>query len=281
MYLYNFLSKLKILYFILIYLILTFLFVFEAIITPHLNYALDFVDYGGTFRYQSFLIGSQTISLYWLAHFIGIICMILMCVYRAKKYLINNFLAILTAIFLAVFGYIGAKLLYIIENWNYFLKNGVSINGVSFFGTVFFIPIIIPIIGRIFKKDPKEYLDYCTPAGLVMLTCIRTGCFMNGCCRGITLWIFNRPVIIPAQLIECVLDLILLSIILQLETQQKYKGKLYIIFMGGYGILRFFVEFIRNTPKNIIFLSHAQLFSICCIVISFIALLTEIDCKDY
>lgn len=112
------------------------------------------------------------------------------------------------------------------------------------------------------KKKPFAFLDYCTPAGILMLISIRTGCFLKGCCHGLTFWVNSRPVIIPSQLIECALDLILLDTIFRLERKEKYKGKLYLFFMGGYGALRFFVEFIRDTPKDVFYLSHGQWFSI-------------------
>lgn len=263
----KFFSVQKAWYYAVLYVLFVFIFLIEALVTPHLNYVIPFVDYGGTFKYPYLQIGEVSISLYWSAHIFGIICMMLMCFYRSKKYQISSNVAIITTFLLAVLGYVGAKILYIFENWKYTLQNGISLNGVSFFGTVFFMPPLIFIMALIFRKKPIEFLDYCTPAGLVMLTCIRTGCFMKGCCHGLTLWIFNRPIVLPSQLIECVLDLILLNIIFNFEKQEKYRGKLYVIFMGGYGILRFLVEFIRDTPKNTFHLSHGQWFSICCVVI--------------
>lgn len=147
------------------------------------------------------------------------------------------------------------------------LENGISLNGVSFFGTVFFMLLVIPLMALALRKKPLEYLDYCTPAGLLMLVCIRVGCFMNGCCHGITIWIMQRPVILPSQLLECTLDLLLLDFLFRAEKRGTYKSSLYFLFMGGYGILRFVVEFTRDTPKDVIGLSHGQWFSICCIII--------------
>lgn len=248
-----------------VYFAISCFFFFEALLTPHLNYAFPFVGYGGTFRYHSIHLGSVSVSLYWLMHGVGVVGMVFMCLHRAPAFGISTPAAVVTAILLAVFGFIGAKILYILENWRHVMEHGISLGGVSFFGTVFFMPLVIPLMGLAFRKKPLEYLDYCTPAGLVMLTCIRTGCFLHGCCGGITFWAFERPVTLPSQLIECTLDLILLSLLLHLE--QRKKGQLYAIFMGGYGALRFFVEFLRNTPKNTLLLSHGQWFSICCMVI--------------
>lgn len=261
--------NIRIKYLAIIYFCFVVIFLSEALVTPHLNYWLPFVGYGGTFRYSSIHIGDISISLYWFSYIVGIIGMVVMCLYRANAYQVKKCSAVLTAVLLAVFGYIGAKILYTLENIEYVMKNGNSLGGVSFYGTVFFMPLVIPLMALAMKKKPSSFLDYCTPAGIVMLTCIRTGCFMKGCCHGLTFWINNRPVTIPSQLIECTLDIILLDIIFRLERNDKYKGKLYLFFMGGYGFLRFFVEFVRDTPKDVLHLSHAQWFSvlsmfICC-----------------
>ncbi len=269
----KFLAKMHIWQISVIFFIFILLFLIEAIITPHLNYTLPFVGYGGTFKYPVLQISGLSVSLYKTAMTVGIAFMILTCLYRAEKFQIKKIVAILTAIMLAIFGYIGAKILYIIENLNYIKAYGITSAGVSFFGTVFFMPIFITFMALLFKKKIIDFLDYCTPSGLVMLTCVRLGCFMNGCCHGKTIWLLNRPVTIPAQLIECLFDILLLEIILRLESHGFFKGKMYALFMGGYGIIRFGVEFIRDTPKNILHLSNGQWFSCYCLIICIIVLL--------
>ena len=264
----------KTLFVSLFFFILALIFLVEALITPHLNYILPFVGYGGTFRYNNYTFFEKKISLYLLTYIIGIVSMMIMCIYRARKYQIRYWLAITVSILLAFFGCLGAKIMYILENYDYASQNKLTFGGMSFFGTLFFMLFIIPIIAIIFKKKPAEFLDYCTPAGLVMLTCVRFGCFLKGCCGGVTYWIMNRPIIVPVQLIECTLDILLLAFLFFIEEKKIYKGKLYFIFIGGYGMYRFFLEMLRNTPKTILLFSHGQCFSIICICIMCIALFT-------
>lgn len=253
---------------IAVYILLVILFLGEALFTPGLNYAFSFVGNGGTFRYSRFQIGDMQLSLYWISYIVGFTGMIMMCIGRAPKYEIARIAAVISAVLLLIFGYAGAKFLYVAEEWNYVQENGLSLSGVSLFGTVFFLPFVIPMLALLFRKSPSLFLDYCTPACLVMIVCIRTGCFLNGCCNGVTLWAMDHPVTIPAQLIECVLDLCLLKWILWKEKDEKNAGMLYFYFMGGYGVLRFFVEFIRDTPKNKCYLSNGQWFSLCAILIA-------------
>jgi phosphatidylglycerol:prolipoprotein diacylglycerol transferase len=255
------------------YALFTLVFLVEALITPSLNYVLPFVSYGGTFRYAHVVLGPVKISMYWLMHGVGILGMIYTCLHRAEKFQLGKAAAVITAVLLAVFGFVGAKLLYLIENWDYVMEYGLSLGGVSFFGTVFFMPLVIPLMALVFHKKPSAFLDYCTPAGIVMLTSIRTGCFFRGCCNGVTLWALNRPITLPSQLVECTLDVFLLDMILRLEAKGKYQGKLYAAFMGGYGLLRFLVECMRDTSKNLLHLSHGQWFSVVCVLIGTVVLL--------
>lgn len=140
----------------------------------------------------------------------------------------------------------------------------------------FFLAILCLFITLLFLYDALfSNLDYSTPAGIIMLACIRCGCFMRGCCHGITIWAASNPLIFPTQLMECTLNLFLLDYILKLERSHKFDKARYIIFMGTYGIIRFFIEFLRDTPKNLCLLSNGQWFSIICIFILLFYLLSK------
>ena len=256
----------------LLFLIVLFFFL-EAMLSKSLNYTFGFIGYGGTFKYSHIKIGGFSLSLYWAAQCTGIIAMIIICLCRRAFCGIGKVKAVLTGILLFVFGFIGAKLLYIAENFKNVLENGLTLGGVSFFGTVFLLPAFMPLIGLAFEVKPGKYLDFCTPAVLLMLSFIRLGCFMNGCCEGISFWFKGRPVTIPVQLLEAALDFALLGIILSLNRAGKYTGRLYFVFMTGYGIFRFILEFIRNTPKTHLGLSNGQWFALISIAVGIIFLL--------
>lgn len=256
----------------LLYTAVMLLFFIDAVRSVDYGYSFPFIGLGGVFKYHYVTLFGRRISLYWAMHAVGLAGMICLCLRRRKRFHVSAGFAVITALLLAVLGYVGAKLLYIAENWSQVMENGLSLNGVSFFGTVFFMPLALPLVAKLARKEPKAYLDYCTPSGLLMLNCIRTGCFLNGCCRGITVQLNCNDVVLPAQLLECVLDLILLEILYAKEKSLP-EGKLYFLFMGGYGLLRFCVEFIRDTPKTLLGLSNGQWFSLICLLIAAVALL--------
>ena len=261
-----------------LYLAAALVFFIDAVRTTDFAYAFPFIGLGGVFKYHYATLFGVRISLYWAMHGIGLLGMILLCLGRRKRFRISSGFAVITALLLAILGYVGAKLLYIAENWRSVMENGLSLNGVSFFGTVLFMPLVLPLIAKLSHKSPKAYLDYCTPSGLLMLTCIRTGCFLNGCCQGIAVHLNGNDVILPAQLLECVLDLILLDLLFSKE-KELLQGKLYFLFMGGYGLLRFAVEFLRATPKTMLGLSNGQWFSLICIVIAAVSFLHPSDSR--
>ncbi len=253
-------------------LALSLVFSLQALTRDSLDYTLPFVRYGGTFRYPDLRIGNFRLSFYWIMMILGTAGMSILLTAGRKDSGIGALKTVITGILLAVFGFIGAKLLYILENFRSVLKNGPDLAGVSFFGTVFFMPAAIPLIALMLRIPRKGFTDFCTPAGLLMLSFIRLGCFMRGCCQGIAVWYGNRPWIVPVQLFECALDLGLLAVLMLPGVKARFRGVLYCLFMGGYGLIRFGLEFLRDTDKTHFGFSNGQLFSTAAVLISAVIL---------
>ncbi len=224
-----------------------------------------FVTNMGTSNVAFIRVGSFSFPIYYSMMIVGMIGMSILCTARRKIVGIKVWQSLLTGVLLAVFGFIGAKILYSIESIKDIIENGFSFGGVSFYGTVFFMPIAIRLMALMFKKESKAFIDFCTPAGLLMLACIRVGCYMEGCCHGITIVVNGLRWMIPVQLIEASLDFLLLFIILRMAAKGILKNYLYVVFMGGYGFIRFALEFIRVNPKMFLGMTEAQLFSLVCI----------------
>ena len=95
-----------------------------------------------------------------------------------------------------------------------------------------------------------------------MIGVMRFGCFLNGCCGGIQAKIFGQRFQWPTQALESIGDFVILLWLLNLEENKETEGKLYPRFLLTYGILRFIIEFLRDTPKDWLYLSHGQWFSL-------------------
>ena len=215
-------------------------------------------------------IGDTRLSLYWMMFAVGAIGIIVLTLLRRKRYGFGIISSVLFSVLTVVLGLTGAKLLYIFENWKSTLESGITLGGVSFFGSVFLIPALMIPCGYLFKLKPKRSLDAVAPCVAVMIGFIRVGCFLNGCCGG---WTTNSGFTWPTQAMESICDFMLLFFLLQLEKKQKFEGWLYPILLTSYSAYRFLIEFLRDTPRTSIGLANGHFFAIAGMIIGAIWLL--------
>ena len=169
-----------------------------------------------------------------------------------------------------IFGIIGSKLLVIMENINVLLKDFSQIKVFLFTGKSIVGGLIGGYIGvRIIKKILKEKIrvgNKITPAIALGMGIGRIGCFLTGCCYGIKTSLpigvdFGDGIPrIPTQLIEMMFCLILFVYFFykQKKNEENSPGILFQKFVFYYFVFRFFIEFIRDTEKNILFFSIYQ-----------------------
>lgn len=85
----------------------------------------------------------------------------------------------------------------------------------------------------------------------------RIGCFLAGCCYGIESEIgffydnamvpgANGVVRFPVQLLEAGCNFVLFFVLYLLFKNEKFKDKLLYVYLGGYAIIRFCMEFLRG-----------------------------------
>lgn len=256
------------------------LFTYEALSAQDLNYDFSFIGFGGTFKYHDLKI--LFIPAYWFMMILGLVINLYISVNQRKRYEYNVTKSLVIPVLFLMVTFIGGKLMYVIENFNTVKDNGIQLNGMSLFGAIFLFPIVTFAVSIFSRIDFAEMLDYCTPFGIVLLSCTRTGCFINGCCGATTIWQDGRPIILPVQLIEVMFDLIILEVCRYIEKTKFESGLMYPVFMILYGTCRFVLEFMRKTPKSILIFSNGQIFAVVCIILG--ALLygyfyKKFDCK--
>lgn len=218
--------------------------------------------------YSTFHVLGYSLPSYWTMFVIGLLTMILINVLRRKKIMFSVGRAVLYTMLLALFSLAGAKLLYAVENWKQFLSNGVTLNGVSFFGSVFLLPVVMYLVCKWRKIPYGAFMDYCSPSLMAMLSILRVGCYLNGCCGGITVPVGEYSTMtVPTQMLECIGDLTILGVLLMVEWHYSGRGLLYPYILVLYGAMRFIVEFFRDTPKDWLYLSHGQWFAMASTVI--------------
>ena len=183
---------------------------------------------------------------------LGAISMVVLTLWRRQQYGLSPLLAICFPLVLLVCGVSGTKLLYYIES------GFTSFNGMSFFGAVFLVLLLMPLAGLLFRLKPLQSLDACAPCVASIIGFMRFGCLCAGCCGGVMCTIGSFPFQWPAQLMEGFGDMLILVLLLRLEQKEEKRGWLYPVFLVAYGVMRFFIEFVRTSPKNMLGFSEGQ-----------------------
>ena len=247
------------------------IFVIEAFTAQHLDYVLPFVGYGGTFADHDLKI--LGIPAYWFMMLCGFTASLWISQEKKDVYGLTKAESWLLPTGFLIVSYIGGKLLYVLENLDSVIAGGISFSGLSLFGAIFTVPVVFILISRSGRLKFSAAMDLCAIFGLLLLSCVRTGCFLNGCCGAKTIWSGLRPIILPVQLIEVVMDLLILEVCFAVERRCPRQGRMYPILMVGYGLCRFFLEFLRKGSETVLGLPSGQVLAIMCATIGLILLI--------
>lgn len=185
---------------------------------------------------------------------------------RRKKFEIKPIFAVLYTLLVTLFSFLGAKLLYTLENLSTVMLYGIKFDGVSLFGAIFTLPLLLFPICKLIKLPYGKFMDYISPSLMLILATLRIGCYISGCCGGVNGF--------PVQIVEAVFDLCIMAFLLIIEksSPEGAKGKLYPYIMALYGVLRFILEFVRDNEKNILYMSNGQIFSLLSVAIGVVLL---------
>lgn len=213
-----------------------------------------------------FSIGPVTIHGYGLMIGIGVLVCIALGVYRAKKTGVMKEEEVLDiAIYGLIVGFLGAKLLYVIVEFEQFIKNPISVLGsegfVAYGGIIFGVLAAI-LYCRTKKISFMECFDLLCPSISIAQGFGRIGCFLAGCCYGRETTSFLGVVfpegcmapagvkLLPTQLFSSAGDFVITAILLWYYKKRKYVGDVGVLYMLLYGVGRFLVEFLRADDRG-------------------------------
>lgn len=178
-----------------------------------------------------------------------------------------------------IFGVIGARIYYVVFFWEMYRDDPLSIfnirqGGLAIYGGVIAAILTCFIFTKIKKISFLKFLDICIPGLIIGQVIGRWGNFMNrevfgGYTDG--LFAMRLPImdvrtrdvslelaehmftdnvnyiqVMPTFLYESVLNLIVFLIMILYRKHKKFQGEITLIYLGGYGIVRFFVEGLRT-----------------------------------
>lgn len=222
-----------------------------------------------------FEIFGKQVSVYMLSALIGVLLVLFFGYKRAEKTGLDEFKMLFATLWAFVGTAIGGHIMYglthfkvmvrffemlfsgEINSWDGFMTGLQYVFG----GSVFYGGLIGAMIAvAIYAKAAHLTTDY-FDIGACMIPLFHTfgriGCFLSGCCYGVESKIgfiyhyspdelANGVRRFPIQLVEAAFNLMLFLLIYHLLKKQKYKGKLILLYLLIYSIIRFILEFFRG-----------------------------------
>lgn len=208
-------------------------------------------------------------ATYGLLILLGAIAGIIVALLRAKRYHQQRDDVLFCALFAGIGVAVGAKLLYLItilpdliQNWNTLMSDtayltSIITGGFVFYGGLIGAIIMLFVYAKRYKIDTFSMLDVFAPAIPLIHAVGRLGCFSAGCCYGKPAdppWgmLFPHSVagpqdipLLPVQLYESGLNLLLFFVLLLLSFKVSKRGALIGIYLASYAVIRFVLEFFR------------------------------------
>jgi len=231
-----------------------------------------------------FKIGPITIYTYGFFVFLGVISGYLVAAREAKRCGIDKNIFSNIAFWTLIWSFLGAKLLYILVEFKYFLKNPLSVirSGFAFYGGIIAGAIALYLLTKKYKIKFMLFADIVAIAIPLGHALGRLGCFFYGCCYGKSTSSFigilfppDSPAgylgvkVIPTQLISSFFLFLLFFSLLALRKKKKFDGQIALYYIVFYSIFRFIIEFFRGDPRGmILFLSTSQFISLILIMVS-------------
>ncbi|MDD4981037.1 MAG: prolipoprotein diacylglyceryl transferase [Candidatus Omnitrophica bacterium] len=182
---------------------------------------------------------------------------------RAKKEGIDPDIIFNFSFIVFIWGIIGARLFYIIENAGYYLKNPLEIimlqrGGLSWFGGLILSIFCAALYLKKKRLAAYKVLDCIVPFVALGQAIGRIGCLLNGCCFGkiSKFGIYFKEydsILIPTQIYSAFILVLIFITLRFLQDKPHKEGKIFFSYLLLYSTKRFFIEFWR-ADNEIIFL---------------------------
>ncbi|UCC95341.1 MAG: prolipoprotein diacylglyceryl transferase [Candidatus Omnitrophota bacterium] len=232
-----------------------------------------------------FEFGPLTIYTYGFFVFLGVVCGYWLAVRAAIREEIDRDIFSHIAFWVILSAFLGAKLLYIVVEFELFLNDPLSTirSGFVFYGGIlagFVFSVVLTAIHRISFFRFADSASIGIPLGHALG---RIGCYFYGCCYGISidspyciLFPPDSPAgllgerVIPTQLISAFFLCVLFLALLCIQWKKKFHGQVFLAYLILYGVFRFIIEFFRADPRGeILSLSTSQAISVVLVGLGF------------
>ncbi|MGE5559569.1 MAG: prolipoprotein diacylglyceryl transferase [Chloroflexota bacterium] len=202
-------------------------------------------------------IGRINIYSWGVAFAIAFIAGLLLSLRAARRRGVNDDRIFDLVIIVAISGLLGARLLYVALEWQYYAGDVLGMlsfweGGLSWYGGLLGALVAGWLYCRVTKFSFWQAADVLAAPLALAYAIVRIGCFLNGCCYGheTTLPVGVRfPGLDgprhPTQLYSSLAGLVIFGLVTLAERRQKFTGQLFLEFLAYYSLYRFIVEFWR------------------------------------
>ena len=242
------------------------------------------------FQYKSLIIS-------WHGFFtmVGVLISVLLVARWAKKENISSEIVYSVAIWGVLGGIIGARLVHVIDRWDYYSQNFGQIftlweGGIAIYGAILGGFLAASVYAVLCKYPVRKLMDLTAPAVPISMAVGRIGDIING-------EHFSKPTEMiwgfiythssvqslynkfnpeghssfvpshPAVAYELIYDLFIAAIAWKLKDIIRPQGMTFILFIALYSFGRFFISFVRYDKEWLLGLNQAQLIAIILLVI--------------
>lgn len=204
-----------------------------------------------------FHIGSFPVRSFGILLIIGFFVGMMIAKKRAPRYGIDPNRLWDLAILLIVFGVLGARVVYIAQEWSYYSQHrneifSLKFDGLTSFGGLLFGLIVMVIWCKRTKTSFLAAMDVFAVPLLVAHAIGRVGCLANGCCYGGPTnlpWGVHFHDVLgihhPAQIYDSLMTLGGVGLLLLAERRHLAPGQSMSLMFLFYGLSRFIYEFWR------------------------------------
>lgn len=223
------------------------------------------------------------IDIMWYAVLItsGMIIATVICCVRAPKHDLTSDQIINFVIICIPAAIIGARLYYVVFNWEFYasdIKKILNIRGggLAIHGGLIFAFVAVCILCAVWKLRPLNVLDLAAPCIAIAQAIGRWGNYFNSEAHGgptdlpwaITV---NGQSVHPTFLYESIWCFLLFFFLIYVDNRRKFEGQTLLLYGILYSAERFFVEALRTDSLMIGPFKQAQVLSLSVIVVCIIA----------
>ena len=227
-------------------------------------------------------IGPLYVYSYGLLVAIGFAVATLLAYKHARDFGIDRERVIDLGIVMLIGGIIGARIVYIALNFQYYVENPLEVVNLTKGGLVWYGAFILGLIASAWflKKNKISFWaagDLFAPYIALAQAFGRIGCFLNGCCYGSAApsgfmlgVLFPGEVVsrYPTQIFSVIALLLIFAILRVWQNKRHFNGEIFLAYGILYSMKRFGMEYFRgDNPKIVYGLTISQLISIVIFVI--------------